>query len=159
MPKRLFSDRRSVVRVIFLLFQLAVIAIAVRTRGEITIGNFWPKQYDEYYLHWWFTEYVSPNTWSKVYDAFAIASSILFAVAIPTIAELAHKRGELSGRQIFLCFALTGAARLATEYTLRIFFEHYYCWWLLLSPEFLAVSLLALSELIERNRRKSKIHT
>ncbi len=158
MPKKLFSDKRSVVRVIFLLFQLAVIAIAVRTRGEITIGNFWPKQYDEYYLHWWFTEYVSPNTWSKVYDAFAIVSSILFAVAIAAMAELAHKRGELSGRQIFLCFALTGAARLAAEYALCLLFEHYYRWWLLLSPEFLAVTLLVLSEIIERNRKKTENH-
>jgi len=155
MPKKLFSDRRSVVRVVFLLFQLAVIAIAVRTRGEIVLAG-WPKQHDYFYVHWLISEYVSPHTWSKVYDAFAIVSSILFAVAIPTIAELAHKRGELSGRQIVLCFALTGAARLAAEYALCLLFEHYYRWWLLLSPEFLAVTLLVLSEIIERNRKKTK---
>lgn len=152
----MMQNRKTAIRILFLLFQLTMIAIAVRTRGEITIGSFWPKQHNEYYLHWWLTEYISPNTWSKWYDVFAIVSSILFAVAIATIAELAYKRGEVSGQQIFLCFLLIGSIHFAVEFALCLLFEHYYRWWLLIWPESLAVSLLVLSEIIEKNRRKQK---
>lgn len=155
MPKKLFPDRRTAVRVVFLLFQLAVIAIAVRTHGEITIAPYF-KPLGEDYLHWFIDEYVSPHTWSAWFDAFAIVSSICFTVSIATIAELAYKRGELSGRQIFLCFALVGVARLALEFALCLFFEHYYRWWLLLSPELLAVTLLVLSETIEKKHQTTK---
>ncbi len=152
-------DRKTIVRDSFVLFQIAAIAIACATHDIITIELSWPKEYTEEYLCWWFYEYKTPDGWYKGFDLFITISSFLITVAIGVIAEIAHKRGELSAKQMILCFALTGTAYGLTHCALCILFEHYYRYWSLLGPEFLGIALLVLSEIIERNRRKSKIHT
>lgn len=151
----MLQNRKTAVRASFVLFQLAAIIIALNTRDIITISHIWPKQYTEEYLRWWFYEYNSSDEWYRIYDLFIAASSLLFPAAIGAVAETAHRRGELSTKEMLLCFIPTCVSYVLMHCALCLLFEHYYRYWHLLLPEFLSIALLVLSEIIERNRRKS----
>lgn len=141
--------QKTAVRTVFVAFQIIFAAIAYATKDIITLERLWPKKYSEEYIRWWFYEYETKG-WHWSINLVVIASCIILAIAVCVLSETAHERKKLSAKQIGGCFFLVGLIRFAVHCLLCIAVEHYYFYFILLNPEALCVTLLLLSELMNK---------